>query len=339
MSLHYLNGIITENETIQAINKNAFNKGIKQLNKPEFKTPFTMNNYDVNDCLIYPIENKNKKAAVNGWFDDAIDNISSTVQAATTNVTSTLSTAAQNVASTLNTGVQNVLTTSQQALNTIQSQGAAALSNTTATIQQGLNNIQVPPFFQQNLNEMWAEVQAFVGKYGKKIALQPLRTAFLICVSANFLRTGTNLANGWNKDKTKITNWWVDTWGGDINALKDAINRSSDIKLNGVYIGEPVTLATVTAAATAASAVLVSVAGILKSLGFGVQEIQDGIKSIVPPKKAPVVTATSPSVETLPAANATFPETTQEQSNKTMLYVGIGGALLVGGYLLMKKRK
>jgi hypothetical protein len=329
MSLHYLNGIITEKETIQAINKNAFNKGIKQLNKPEFKTPFTMSNYDVNDCLIYP-KKETKKDNVNGLLDDAWNNIQGGVSDAWNNITSTVS-----------TGVQNVLTTGGQALQTIQTQGQTALQNVTSTIQQGVQSIQVPPFFTQNLNEMWNDIIGNVGKYGKKIALQPLRTAFLVVVSANVFKLGTKLANAWNKDKNRITNWWANDWGGDINILKQAINRSSNIALNGNYknnyLGE-VTTAVVLAEITKATAVITSIAGVLKSLGVSIQDIQDGVKGIVPPKKAPSVTATSPQVETLPPANETYPEITTTKDS-TMLYVGLGGALLVGGYLLMKKKK
>jgi hypothetical protein len=196
------------------------------------------------------------------------------------------------------------------------------------------------------LNALWSQIQSNVGKYGKKIALQPFRTAFLVVVSANAFRLGTNLANAWNKDKNKITNWWVNDWGGDINILKQAINRSSNIALSGMYrnasLGEPVTIATVTAAITSATAVIASVAGVLKSLGVSVQEIESGIKNIIPSKNAPTVTATSPSVERLPDASNTYPtenQLTPGTTDKTLLYVGLGGALLVGGYLLMKKKK
>lgn len=329
MSLHYLNGILTEKETIQAINKNAFNKGIIQMRQPEFNTPYTMNSYDVNDCLFYPTTTPKKQVVVNGWFQDAITNISQTTQTALTNVQQTLS-----------TGVQNVLTTSQQALNTIQSQGQSALTNVTNTIQQGLQGIQLPQQFKDNLNQLWPQIQGLVGKYGKKIVLQPMRTAFLIVVSANFAKLGTNLANAWNKDKTKITNWWVNDWGGDINKLKEAINRSSNITLNGTSIGDPVTLTAVTAAIAEAAPVIASIAGILTALGLAIKPLTDAIGKIVPKKTPPPVTATSPAVETLPPATDTYPTELQTGSaNKTLLYVGLGGAVLIGGYLLMKKKK
>lgn len=348
MSLHYLNGILTQNETINKINKNAFKKGIEQMRNPEFKTPYTMNSYDVNDCLFYPAPTRRKKVVVNGWFEDAVNNVTSTVQAAVTNVQQTGQTALTNVQQTLNTGFQNVVTTTQQALQTIQSQGAAALTNVQNTIQQGLQNIPTPQQFKDDLNSLWSKVQGLVGKYGKKIALQPMRTAFLIVVSANAFRLGTNLANAWNKDKNKITNWWVNDWGGDINILKQAINRSSNITLNGnvAINGDPVTLTAVTAAIAEAAPVIASIAGILTSLGLAIKPLTDAIAKMKPKKEPTPVTATSPSVEKLGEPTGDLSQvdllgsgTGTTDTNKTLMYVGIGGALLVGGYLLMKKKK
>lgn len=330
MSLHYLNGIITENETIQQINNNAFNKGIKQLNKPEFKTPFTMSNYDVNDCLIYPIENKRKKVVVNGWFQDAIDNVSNTVQAAATNVTSTLSTAAQNVASTVSTGVQNVVTTSQQALQTIQSQGQAALTNVTSTIQSGLQNIPLPQNFVDKLNLFYNKMTSLVGSFGKKIAMQPMRTAFILATSVNSLNLATMLSEAWLKDKNKIINWWVNDFGGDINVLKQAINRGAKTSISGDINPEDVVKAL-----SACSMIVTSIIGILKQLGINIgPKDKENLAKIVPSDTPPAVTSTSPQVETLPEFT-----TLASTKNNTMLYVGIGGALLLGGYLLMKKKK
>lgn len=343
MSLHYLNGILTENETINKINNNAFKKGIEQMRNPEYKTPYTMNSYDVNDCLFYPAPTRRKKVVVNGWWQDAVQNVSSTFQTAVTNVQQTGQTALTNVQQTLNTGVQNVLSTTQQALQTIQSQGATALQNVTTTIQQGLQNIPTPQQFKDDLNTLWNKVQGLVGKYGKKIALQPMRTAFLIVVSANAFRLGTNLANAYNNNKTKITNWWVNDWGGDINILKQAINRSSNITLNGnAEIGDPVTLTAVTAAIAEAAPVIASIAGILTSLGLAIKPLTDAIQKMKPKKEPTPVTATSPSVERLPDTTADLSNTDilgTGTTDKTLLYVGIGGALLVGGYLLMKKKK
>ena len=335
MSLHYLNGILTEKETIQAINNNAFNKGIKQMRDPEFKTPYTMNSYDVNDCLFYPPTKKRQPEEVNGLLDDAWNSITSAFQ-----------TGAANVQQTVQAGWSNILQTGQQAVTTIQTQGQAALSNITTTIQQGLVNIPTPQQFKNDLNTLWNKVTGLVGKYGKKIALQPMRTAFLILVAANVFRLGVNLGIAYNKNSAKITNWWVNDWGGDINILKRAINKSSNISLNGnvAINGDPVTLATIGLAITEATPVIASIAGILTSLGLAIKPLTDAIEKIKPKTEPTPVTATSPSVDREPDATADLSQVDVLASgtgstNKTLLYVGLGGALLVGGYLLMKKKK
>jgi hypothetical protein len=320
MSLHYLNGILTEKETIQAINKNAFNKGIKQMRQPEFKTPYTMNSYDVNDCLFYPVPTPKKQVVVNGWFEDAITNISQTTQTALTNVQQTLS-----------TGVQNVLTTGQQALNTIQSQGQALLTNITTTVQQGLQNIQLPTINLQKLNDIWNKVQANVGKYGKKIALAPLRQAFISAVSYNAYNLGKYMLEGWNKDKTKITNLWVNDWAGDINVLKQAIAKGSKTAISGNSIG--VDAEAILKIVGIALPIIAAVIGILKSIGVNTKKEDTDALSRTAPVEPPPTTATSTQFEIVPS------DTLESSTNKTLMYVGIGGAVLLGGYLLMKKSK
>lgn len=318
MSLHYLNGIITENETIQAINKNAFKKGVKQLNKSEFKTPFTMSNYDVNDCLIYPKE-KPKKDNVSGLWDDAWNTIQGGVSDAWNNITSTVS-----------TGVQNVITTGGQALQTIQQQGQAALTNVTSTIQSGLQNVQVPQNFVDKLNLFYNKMTSLVGSLGKKIAMQPMRTAFILATSVNSLNLATMLSQAWLKDRNKIINWWVNDFGGDANVLKQAINRGAKTSISGDVNPEDVVKAL-----SACSMIVTSIIGILKQLGINIgPKDKENLAKIVPNDTPPTVTSTSPQTETLPQFTTLAPT-----NNNTMLYVGIGGALLVGGYLLMKKKK
>jgi hypothetical protein len=319
MSLHYLNGILTQNEIIQKINKNAFKNGIEQMRQPEFKTPYTMNSYDVNDILFYPEKTKNKKAVVNGWFEDAIQNVTSTIQTATTNVQQTLS-----------TGVQNVLTTTQQAINTIQSQGATALQNVTSTIQNALQGLPLTQNFVDRFNTFYGKMTSLVGTYGKKIAMQPMRTAFILAVSTNALNLASMLAQGWLKDKNKITNWYVNDFGGDINVLKTAISRGSKTSINGDVNPEEIVKAI-----SACSMIITSVIGVLKQLGINIgQKDKENLAKIQPNDTPVSVGPTSPQIETLP----TF-STETETKNNTLLYVSVGGAVLLGSYLLMKKRK
>jgi hypothetical protein len=319
MALHYLNGILTEKETIQAINNNAFNKGIKQMRTPEYKTPYTMNSYDVNDCLFYPPSKK--EIAVNGnWWET---NILNPLQTGLTNVQQTLSTGFQNVVTTTTQGVQNVISQVQQA-------GSNLLQNVQTGLQNGISNLQIPTINIQKLNAIWSKVQASVGAYGKKIALAPIRQAFITAVSYNANNLGTYMLQGWNKDKTKITNLWVNDWGGDINVLKQAIAKGGKTAINGNSIG--VNVEVILKVVGIALPLIAAFIGILKALGIGVKKEDTDAISRTAPVEPPATSPTSTTFEIVPT------DELQSSNNKTLMYVGIGGALLVGGYLLMKKK-
>ena len=376
MSLHYLNGLGSK----RFRKKSTFQQGIKEVLKPEFNTPGTMNDYDV---LVYPkstkmgaqrptkttrrcncatgkieehvqytdaqgggytigtgencncgnaikidrFDPKNramiKQVAVNGWgdFSDAWGSVTSAFNDAVDSVSS---------------GFQNVV-------STIQAAGSSAVKSITDQLNDAFANVQgLADNFKNSISNKWAELTPYIDKYGKKIALQPIRTAFLICVSANFLRLGTHLANAWNKDFTKLNNWWVNDWGGRTDRLKEAIQRSSKVKLNGARIGEPITAATVTAAAAEASAAIASVTALLKQLGIDTDQLWNDIKTKVKPNSsAKQVDATSPDTETLPPVvtyNKDVVVSETPTKNNTMLYVG--GAALIGSaiYLLNKKK-
>jgi len=266
-----------------------------------------------------------KQVAVNGWgdFSDAWDSVTSAVDSAVDSISS---------------GFQNVVTT-------VQAAGSNAVKSITDQLNDAFNNVSgLANNFKTAISNKWAELTPYIDKYGKKIALQPIRTAFLICVSANFLRLGTHLANAWNKDFTKLNNWWVNDWGGRTDRLKEAIQRSSKVTLNGTRIGEPITAATVTAAAAEASAAIASVTALLKQLGIDTDQLWNDIKSKVKPNSnAKQVDATSPDTETLPPVTTyskdVIETTPTPTKDNTMLYVG--GAALLGGaiYLMNKKRK
>lgn len=325
MSLHYLNGILTQDETINKINKNAFKKGIKQMRKPEFETPYTMNSYDINDCLFYPVPtSKKKQNEVNGLFEDAQNWFQTNVSQPITNVVSQVSTGVQQVVSSATQGVQNVISQVQQA-------GSNLLQNVQTGLQNGISNLQIPTINIQKLNAIWSKVQASVGAYGKKIALAPIRQAFITAVSYNANNLGTYMLQGWNKDKTKITNLWVNDWGGDINVLKQAIAKGSKTAINGNLIsGDADKILKVVGIALPLIAAFI---GILKSLGVGVKKEDTDAISRTAPVEPPATSPTSTQFEIVPT------DTIESSTNKTLMYVGIGGAVLLGGYLLLKKSK
>jgi hypothetical protein len=50
------------------------------------------------------------------------------------------------------------------------------------------------------------------------------RSSFLLLLKANVFNLRKKLTQGYNKNPQKITNWWVGTWGGDINVLKNNLD-------------------------------------------------------------------------------------------------------------------
>ena len=101
-----------------------------------------------------------------------------------------------------------------------------------------------------------------VRKYTPIIALA--RGSFLTLLKFNVFKLRNKIAEGYKKNPRKIENWWVGTWGGDLNVLL------KNLKVSKIgQIGEPVTIAT---AIVSASGVLVSIIEVLKSMTIKVDK-------------------------------------------------------------------
>jgi hypothetical protein len=50
------------------------------------------------------------------------------------------------------------------------------------------------------------------------------RSSFLLLLKANVFNLRKKLTQGYNKNPKKIENWWVGTWGGDLNVLKNNLD-------------------------------------------------------------------------------------------------------------------
>jgi hypothetical protein len=116
---------------------------------------------------------------------------------------------------------------------------------------------------------------------GKKLFLAPVRGSFLLLVEVNFRGIATKLDKLNKKNPTALKNFWLKL-GGDPSKLLKLVDKTKDkkplfgAKLNGLYndneeyIGfDPATL---TAAATAAAAVLAAVSKLLKKEGVPIEE-------------------------------------------------------------------
>jgi hypothetical protein len=124
------------------------------------------------------------------------------------------------------------------------------------------------------------------------------RGSFLLLLKANIFNLRKKLTLGYNKNPQKITNWWVGTWGGDINILKNNLDlkgkpkrsqaeRQKELavllekakkqgKINGVSQIGSVEVALVTAAG-----VTLSVIQILKELGVEVLDFESFKKKYI----------------------------------------------------------
>jgi len=101
-----------------------------------------------------------------------------------------------------------------------------------------------------------------------KIALAPARLAFLGLVSINALALGKKLAEAWKKDKPKVLTFWVSKFAGKEKALKEAIEKGSKQQIGVV---------TAAAALATATPILIACASLLKELGLGTEDVEQGI--------------------------------------------------------------
>ena len=127
------------------------------------------------------------------------------------------------------------------------------------------------------------------------------RGSFLTLLKFNVFKLRDKIGQGYKKNPQKITNWWVNTWGGDIKVLL------KNLKVSKIgMIGEPVTIAT---ALVSASGVVVSIIEVLKSMGIEVKKNEN------PPLKQPEAEAEQPEAEQPEAEQPEAEQPETEQPN------------------------
>jgi hypothetical protein len=129
----------------------------------------------------------------------------------------------------------------------------------------------------------------------KTVSLSAPRTAFIGLVALNFRNLATDLNNIYRKKGRESTNWWY-TLGGNRDTLIEAFKKASTKKRlmgvqeendafqevfggysgDGVYVGEPVTIATAIATATP---LLIQASKFIKSNGESVSALTDAINT------------------------------------------------------------
>lgn len=134
-----------------------------------------------------------------------------------------------------------------------------------------------------------AAAKAVIQK-GATLGLAPARAAFMGLVALNVRGLATDLKKVFDKKGREGFQWWADM-GGNRDTLLDTVKSGAGKKRilgvkeeesawnevyggysgDGVYIGEPVTIA---ASLAAASPILIKVAQVIKAAGLGAESIQ-----------------------------------------------------------------
>lgn len=159
-----------------------------------------------------------------------------------------------------------------------------------------------------------------------KFALAPSRSAFLLAVSVNIFKLAKRLNQLYVTNPDKLKNFW-EKFGGDFEKLKKAITKGLTHKK---ALGFAVTTATISASLPIITAVI----KLFKELKTDKQgdDVEDdkGVKDI------------NNEIQNDPSGSKTGVKTVvvDEKGNEVKNYMPIliGGAVLVGGYFLIKRR-
>ena len=173
-----------------------------------------------------------------------------------------------------------------------------------------------------------------------KVGLAPARASFLLIVNLNALKLATKLAKLYKADNQKLINFWTKL-GGKTEALKKAIEKGSKQVLSGsgdLGIALEVALAT-------ATPLIIAVVKILKDMKITSpteqaeedNAIDEGKEFL---EKNPDIEKDKVSMDEDKDVAKTSEDNEEGSTGLSMpLILGIGGAVLVGGYFLLKKKK
>lgn len=187
-----------------------------------------------------------------------------------------------------------------------------------------------------------------------RVGAAPARGAFLIVLKLNALKLADKLAMAYKKDVNAVQKFWAKV-GGKLPDLKKAIEQGSKASLNGTN-ADMGAIAVGTALATA-TPIMIAVSTLIKQLGLfqGNEEsefdetIEDGLDMLDEDDSFTKEYATVPtddevfqfqsksrSLAPRSASDLENGDSGEVMSTTTMLM--IGGAVILGGYLLLSKK-
>ena len=175
-----------------------------------------------------------------------------------------------------------------------------------------------------------------------KVGLAPARASFLLIVNLNALKLASKLAKLYKVDNQKLINFWTKL-GGKTEALKKAIEKGSKVALSGSGdLGVAIEVAIATA-----TPLIIAITKILKDMKITspteeaeLDKAIDEGKELL--EKSPDIDKGTAEMDSDKEVGITKDEGTSEGGAfglSTPVLLGIGGAVLVGGYLLLKKKK
>jgi hypothetical protein len=150
----------------------------------------------------------------------------------------------------------------------------------------GRRKIKIPKFIKKGVDTI------------KTVGLAPARGSFLLLVNVNFRAITKRLIKLRNKDANKYAEFWTKL-GGDVDKLNKAVEKGSKKKplfgskkgIDGIgfdfdYMGEPVTIATVSAALTSAAGIIAQLNKLFKKEGIpeepGEEPLAEGLDPEAP---------------------------------------------------------
>lgn len=162
-------------------------------------------------------------------------------------------------------------------------------------------------------------------------ALATSRAAFLLIVETNVLMLAKRISQLIEKKPDTVKKWW-EKFGGNYDKLKKAVEKGKKHewkKLSGVTIGSA---AAVTAAITAALPLITSIVNLFAKNKSDKPNDNENDKTTIADTTTTIINDPT-------GTNTGIPVKTIDENKNYTKPLLIGGAVLVAGYFLMKKRK
>jgi hypothetical protein len=223
-----------------------------------------------------------------------------------------------------------------------------AVKKTTSSVVQAVKDpAKAFKDAKKSITDVAKSVVKSVSSGAKKVALAPVRGAFLGLLALNVKNLAKKVKLAIDTDPNKMKNFW-ENWGGDFNQLVETSRFGSTKKMIGYIsqdeyykspqhnIGEPITLTAVAVKVATAGPIIVAILKNIKEIIGTKKEEELGKSDDIIADAMKNTSSTNPDEITTQIAPQTTTTATASGMNKnTMLLIGAGA---VAVYLLTKKK-